>query len=172
MGAPAIHIPRLEFYNGRTNDIHPWTHIQQQAHQRYALRDSYSTVGTLAIYIPGFAFHSERSSDIHSWTQIPLSAHQRYTFLDSRTNMGTPAIYAQDSYPTVVAPAIYNSRLESYGRRTDNIHSWTRILQLAHQGYTSLDLHSTAGTPLIYNRGLTSYGRRASITHSWTHILQ
>ena len=56
VGAPVIYI-RLAFYSEGTNNIHPWTHILQQACQQYTFLDSHSTLGTLATYILGLAFY-------------------------------------------------------------------------------------------------------------------
>ena len=66
----------------------------------------------------------------------------------------------------------YILELAFYSGCTNNIHSWTRILQWAHQQYTSLDLHSTMGAPVIYILGLEFYSGCTSDLHSWTYILQ
>ena len=44
-----------------------------------------------------------------------------------------------------------------YSGRTNDIHPWTRILQWAHQRYTSLDSHPTLGALVIYIPRLAFY---------------
>ena len=146
MGAPAIYISRLTFL------------------------DSHPTAGALAIYIPGLKSNSGHTSNIHLQTCILQRAHQRYTSLDSHPTVGTPVIYI--SGLTVGTLVIYTSGLASYSGRTSDIHLQTRILQQAHQQYTSLDSHSTAGAPIIYIPRLAFFSGGTGNIHSQTHILQ